>query len=60
MGEDGWEEQQAAAAAAAKAEWAAKVVVKDTAIHVVPGTDDRASAQVGVRLTVDCTCTSLG
>lgn len=45
MGGDGWEEQQAAAAAAAKAEWAAKVVVKDTAIHVVPGTGDRASAQ---------------
>ncbi|WIA32397.1 hypothetical protein OEZ86_003226 [Tetradesmus obliquus] len=45
MGGDGWEAQQAAAAAAAKLEWAAKVVVKDTAIHVVPGTGDRASAQ---------------
>jgi hypothetical protein len=46
MGGDGWEEQQAAAAAASKAEWAAKVVVKDTAMHVVPGSGDRASAQV--------------
>lgn len=46
MGGDGWEEQQVAAAAAAKAEWAAKVVVQDTAMHVVPGTGDRASAQV--------------
>ncbi|KAF6251717.1 hypothetical protein COO60DRAFT_1644728 [Scenedesmus sp. NREL 46B-D3] len=45
MGGDGWEEQQVAAAAAAKAEWAAKVVVQDTAMHVVPGTGDRASAQ---------------
>lgn len=45
LGGDCCEEQQAAAAAAAKAEWAARVVVEDPAIHIVPGTGDKASAQ---------------
>lgn len=49
LGGDCWEEQLAAAKAGARADWAAKVVVKDPAIHVIPGTGDKASAQV-------CTC----
>eukprot|EP00775_Hariotina_reticulata_P008650 gene8650-8831_t len=45
LGGDGWDQQQTEAAAAAKAEWAARLVVKDPVLHVVPGTGDKAAAQ---------------
>lgn len=48
LGGDGYEEQLAQQAAAAKAAWADRVVVKDKAAHFhgLPGTGDKASAQV--------------
>jgi len=46
LGGDGWEEHLAQQAAAAKAAWAGKVVVKDTHFHALPGTGDKAAAQV--------------
>jgi hypothetical protein len=46
LGGDGWEEQLAQQAAAAKAQWADKVVVKHTHFHALPGTGDKAAAQV--------------
>lgn len=46
LGGDGWEEQLAQQAAAARAQWADKVVVKDTHFHALPGTGDKAAAQV--------------
>jgi hypothetical protein len=47
LGGDGWEAQQAADAAAARAAWASKVVVSDPVFHGLPGTGDKAAAQVG-------------
>jgi hypothetical protein len=46
LGGDGYEEQLAQQAAAAKAAWADRVVVKDIHFHGLPGTGDKASAQV--------------
>jgi hypothetical protein len=50
LGGDGYEEYLAQQAAAAKAEWADKVVVKDVHFHGLPGTGDKAAAQVGLCL----------
>jgi hypothetical protein len=46
LGGDGYEEYLAQQAAAARAEWADKVVVKDVHFHGLPGTGDKAAAQV--------------
>jgi hypothetical protein len=46
LGGDGWEEYLAQRAAAAKQEWADKVVVEDIHFHALPGTGDKAAAQV--------------
>lgn len=46
LGGDGYEEYLAQQAAAAKAEWADKVVVQDVHFHGLPGTGDKAAAQV--------------
>jgi hypothetical protein len=53
LGGDGWDQQQVEAAAAAKAEWAARLVVKDPVLHVVPGTGHKAAAQVRLWLCLD-------
>lgn len=47
LGGDGWEECLADKAAAAKQAWADKVLVQDTHFHTIPGTGDKAAAQVG-------------
>lgn len=44
---DAWEEQVAQHKAVAAAEAAGKVVVKDVHFHGLPGTGDKAAAQVG-------------
>jgi hypothetical protein len=46
LGGDGWEDCLAQRAAAAKQEWVDKVVVKDVHFHALPGTGDKAAAQV--------------
>lgn len=54
LGGDGWEDYLAQRAAAAKQEWAHKVVVKDIHFHAIPGTGDKAAAQVRGSLSYVC------